>query len=249
MRMIRCCLLLALALSAPAFPAPGQTAPATTVRAVLATGRLASVTEMPLYFRLYRVRLPAWQRSSYNGSNAMLYGLSGASAIDIGGSARSLAESAGAFIPTGQTTTISAGSAPASFLVFLLSPAPNQRRPLLDRPAVVEELYRTPEPLPGLKSGPYEFSLTRVVLPPGMPANRAHYRSGAALYYVVSGVGAVTADAEIEPRAAGASQFEPSGWVHQWANPGAAPLVLLQANISQEGVPAVLPAAAQTAPK
>ena len=35
--------------------------------------------------------------------------------------------------------------------------------------------------------------------------------------------------------------FEPYGWVHQWANPGDTPLVLLQANISQEGVPAVLP--------
>jgi hypothetical protein len=34
--------------------------------------------------------------------------------------------------------------------------------------------------------------------------------------------------------------FEPSGWVHQWGNDGDTPLVLLQANISEEGVPAVI---------
>ncbi len=247
---IRSWLMLALAFSAPAFPAPGQTAPATAVRTLLAAGRLASVTEMPLYLRLYRVHLPAGQHSSYDGSNAILYDLSGASAIEIGGATQSLAEGAGTFIPAGQAATIGAsGSEPASLLVFLLTASPNQRRPLLDRPAVVGELYRTPEALPGLKPGPYEFSLTRIALPPGMPANPAHYRSGAALDYVVAGAGAVTADAKTEPRAAGAPQFEPSGWVHQWANPGDTPLVLLQANISQEGVPAALPAAAQTAPK
>ena len=38
------------------------------------------------------------------------------------------------------------------------------------------------------------------------------------------------------------SDFEPYGLVHQWANPGDAPLVLLQASLSQEGIPAVLPA-------
>ena len=36
--------------------------------------------------------------------------------------------------------------------------------------------------------------------------------------------------------------FEPYGLVHQWANPGDAPFVLLQANLSQEGIPAELPA-------
>jgi quercetin dioxygenase-like cupin family protein len=243
-------LVLTVALSAPAFPAPGQTAPAAAMRTLLATGHLASVTEAPLYFRLYRARLPAGQRASYGGSNAMLYGVSGALAIDIGGATQPLAEGTGAFVPAGQATTITAsGSEPASFLVFLLSPAPNQRRPLLDRPAVVGELYRTPEALPGLKPGPYDFSFTRVAFPPGMPVNRTHYRSGAALYYVIAGAGAVTADAKTELRPAGAAQFEPAGWVHQWANPGNTPLVVLQANISQEGVAAVLPASAQATPK
>ena len=43
-----------------------------------------------------------------------------------------------------------------------------------------------------------------------------------------------------ETKGMGTPHFEPHGWVHQWANDGDAPLVLLQANISEEGVPAVV---------
>jgi quercetin dioxygenase-like cupin family protein len=170
----------------------------------------------------------------------MLYGLSGALEIDIADTPSSLVEGGGTFIPAGRPATISAsGAGPADFLIFELSPRPNQTAPLLD-PDAVEELYRTPEPLPGLKPGPYEFSLTRVSLPPGMPANPPHYRSGAALYYILSGSGLFTVAGNTEPRTAGMPHFEPAGMVHQWANPADTPLVLIQANISQEGIPAVI---------
>jgi hypothetical protein len=53
----------------------------------------------------------------------------------------------------------------------------------------LELLVRTPDPLPGLQAGPYELSLARVTLPPGMPADRSHFRSGAALNYVLAGRG------------------------------------------------------------
>lgn len=236
-------LALALALSAAHPPALGQTPAASPVRTVLATGRLASVVDMQLFFRLYGVHLPAGERVSYSGSNAMLYDVSGAMAIDIGGDTRAVAEGAGIFIPAGSdTSVIASGPEPATLLVFLLSPAPNQRRPVFDRPASLQEMFRTPDPLPGLEPGPYEFSLTRLVLPPAMPANRPHQRSGAALYYVLAGAGAVTADGKTEPRAQGAAQFEPAGWVHQWENPVEAPLVIVLANISREGAAAVVPA-------
>ena len=78
-----------------------------------------------------------------------------------------------------------------------------------------------------------------------MPTNPPHYRSGAAMYYVIAGSGVFTADGKTEPKTPGMPHFERAGWVHQWANPGAAPLVLLQANISQEGAPAVLSAVAK----
>jgi hypothetical protein len=49
----------------------------------------------------------------------------------------------------------------------------------------------------------------------------------------------------------GATQYEPNDFIHQWSNPGDKPLVIYQANISQEGVPVVIfvPQAAASAAK
>ncbi len=226
--------------------AVAQSQPASTVRTLLAAGRIGSVVDTPLSFRLLSVRLPAAQRVSYSGPNVMVYALSGGLSFDLDSTAQPVAEGAGAFVPVARTATFSApGPEPANFLLFVLSPAADAQKTLLGPPAIVEELYRSPEPLPGLQAGPYEFSLTRVSLPPSMPANPPHYRSGAVLYYVAGGSGMFIADGKTEPRAAGTPHFERGGWVHQWANPGAAPLVLIQANISQEGVPAVIAAGAK----
>jgi quercetin dioxygenase-like cupin family protein len=233
---------LALILSSLALPALAQTQPANTVRTLLAAGHLGSVVDTPLHFRLFAVRLPAMERVRYSGPNSMLYVLSGTLTIALDGTAQTVSESAGIFIPGGSTAVFGAtGTEPAHFLQFILAPAADAQKSPLGSPASSEELYRASEPLPGLRAGPYEFSLTRVTLPAGMPVNPPHYRSGAALYYVIAGTGAVTADGKVEPRVAGAPYFEPYSWVHQWAVPGDTPLVLLQANISQEGVPAVLP--------
>ncbi len=243
---IRSWSLLTLILSSLALPALAQSQPASTVRTLLAAGRVVSVVDTPLYFRLFEVRLPAAEQVSYSGPNSMLYVLSGRPVVALDDSAQTVSEGDGFFIPGGRAAVIRAhGSEPAHFLQFVLAPAAEAQKPPLGGPASVEELYRTPEPLPGLRAGPYEFSLTRVTLPAGMPVNPTHYRTGAALYYVLAGKGAFTADGKTEPRAAGAPHFEPYGWVHQWANPGDTPLVLLQANISQEGVPAVLPGVPQ----
>jgi hypothetical protein len=107
---------------------------------------------MPLYFRLYRARLPPAGHTAYEGANALLYELSGAASLEIqGGAMQLVAEGDGAFIAAGQIVTIRAStSAPADLLLFLLTVRPNQRRPALDRPAVSRELFRTPDPLPGL---------------------------------------------------------------------------------------------------
>jgi len=230
-----CCLLPIATLA--------QNQPASTVRTLLATGRVGSVVETPLALRLLSVRLPSTQRASYSGPNAMLYALSGGLGLELGGNSQPLAESGGAFIPGGQMATLnSSGSEQPNLLLFVLSPITDMQKPLVGPPAIVEELYRSPEPLPGLQAGPYEFSLTRVSLPPSMPANPPHYRSGDVLYFIAAGSGTFIADGRSEPKSAGMPHFERAGWVHQWANPGTTPLVLIQANIGQEGAPAVLPA-------
>jgi hypothetical protein len=235
-------LAFVLSLALPGMHAPAQSESEGPVSALLATGHLASVVDMPLYFRLYRAHLPAAQHASYRGSSAMLYDLSGAPAIGIdGGGGQPLAQGAGAFVAAGQTVVIGAsGSEPADLLLFVLTARPNQLPPL-DRPAIVKELYRTPDPLPDLRTGPYEFSLARLTFPTAMPAGPAGYRSGAALDYVLAGGGALTADGKTEAMPAETALFERFGWVHRWANPGDQPLVLLQANIRREGDPATHP--------
>ena len=172
----------------------------------------------------------------------MLYDLSGGAALETQGAAtQPLAEGAGAFVPAGHEVTISASaSEPAELLLFVLTARPNQKPPL-ERPAAVKEWYRTGDPLPGLQAGAYDFALVRLTFPAGMPASPPHYRTGAALTYVVSGNGSLTAEGKTEPMSAGMAMVSPAGWFHQWANPGDTPFVVVQANISQEGAPAVVP--------
>jgi quercetin dioxygenase-like cupin family protein len=237
--------LVTLLSGMPALAQPQADSPADSpALTVLARTHLDSVIELPLFLRLYRAHLPAAQHAYYEGSSAMLYDLSGAATIEIdGGAAQPLAEGAGIFIAAGQEVTITAPqSEPTELLLFLLTARPNQGRGLISRPAVSQELYRTGDPLPGLRAGPYEFSLVRLSFPPGMPPDPAHSRTGAALDYVLAGSGAVTADGKTEMGSEGMALFEGFGWVHSLANPGEAPLVLLQANLSREGDPAVVPA-------
>ena len=116
-------------------------------------------------------------------------------------------------------------------------------RPVETAPAVVTELYRTADPIPDLKPGGYDLNLTRVTFPAQMPSNPPHHRSGAALYFIVSGTGANTVDGKTEARGPGSLIYEPYALVHQWGNPGNEPLIFLAFNISPEGEAAVLPGA------
>ena len=126
---------------------------------------------------------------------------------------------------------------------FFLAPAADLDRAAETTPATVKELYRTVAPIPDLKPGGYDLNLTRVTFPAQMPSNPPHHRSGAALYYIISGTGANTVDGKTEPRGPGSLIYEPYALVHQWGNPGNEPLIFLAFNINPEGVAAVLPGA------
>jgi len=99
------------------------------------------------------------------------------------------------------------------------------------------------QPIPDLKPGSYDLNLTRVTFPAQMPSNPPHHRSGAALYFIISGTGANTIDGKTETRGPGSLIYEPHTLVHQWGNPGNEPLIFLAFNINPEGVAAVLPEA------
>ena len=227
--------------SAYAQPASPPKAPPGIVRAVLASTALPHVVDAPRYYKLVRVAVPAGKAITYNGAVGFVFLLSGS--LQVAGSADSqlLARGEGLAVAAGRKTTLTAaGSEPAVFLHFVLVRANELNRSMEGAPAVVTELYRNGSPIPGLKPGPYEFSLVRVTFPPRLPLNPPHRRSGAALYYVLAGPGIFAAGGKSESKPAGVAHFEPYDLVHQWGNPADTPLVLIQANISQEGVPAVI---------
>jgi quercetin dioxygenase-like cupin family protein len=237
-------LLLGLLISTLAWTAPlyaQAPAPQKPVRILIANGKLGSVVDAPLHFKLLQVNLASGQSTTYLGSNAMIYPTAGALTVEVDGEAKTLQDGDGAFIAAGKSATLkAAGGRPTTFFEFLLVAVADLTKTPNAKPAVVTELYQTTEPIKGLKTGPYEFTMSRVIAPPKLPAPPMHHRSGAALYYVLSGSGLLKMADRAEPRARGVIQYEPSDFIHSWQNAGDVPLILLQANISAEGTPEII---------
>jgi quercetin dioxygenase-like cupin family protein len=222
--------------------AAAQNAPPQPVRKVIAATKLPAVTNEPLHFKVLGITLSPGEKIAVSGENSIIYQLSGATAVSGLGEAKTLNAGDGALIAGGATATLTAGGeAPASLLQFVLSRDADLIRPAPPGSSAVRELYRTMKPIPDLKPGGYDLNLTQVTFPARMPSNPPHYRSGAALYYIVSGSGANTVDGKTEAKGPGSLIFEPYGLVHQWGNPGDQPLTFVAFNMNREGVPAVLP--------
>jgi quercetin dioxygenase-like cupin family protein len=229
---------------AGAVTAQNVATPPATVRTVIAATKLPTVIDTPLYFDVVNVTLAREQKSGVSKASGILYQLSGSTEVSLAGETKTINAGEGLFIGAGKSVELkAAGSAPSTFLHFFLVPAADVDKPAETAPAVVRQVYRTPAPIPHLRPGGYDLNLTRVTFPAGMPANAPHHRSGAALYYVLSGTGANTIDGNVISRAPGAFIYEPFDLVHQWGNPGAEPLTFITFNINPEGVAAVLPGA------
>jgi mannose-6-phosphate isomerase-like protein (cupin superfamily) len=227
-----------------ALSAAAQTAapPTTTVRKVVAATKLPSVTNVPLYFKVQSISLSPGENGSVSGADSVVYQLSGSTDVSGVSENKILAAGDGLLIAAGTTVQLkAAGGVPSALLQFVLSPAADLDRHTATGAAQVKELYRSPAPIPDLKSGAYDLNLTRVTFPAGMPSNAPHHRSGAALYYIVSGTGANTVDSKTEAKGPGSLVYEPYSLVHQWSNPGSDPLTFVIFNINPEGVAAVLP--------
>src|SRR6266849_807068 len=237
-----------LLLGAMTLPVSGtaQTTPAppAITRTVVAATKLPTVTGVPLHFKAVSVTLQPDEKSGVSAANGVLYQMSGSTEVTLDGEAKILNAGEGLFIADGKTAALTAGSGgPSTFLHFFLAPAVDLGRSAETAPAVVRELYRTANPIPDLKPCSYDLNLTRVTFPAQMPSNPPHHRSGAALYYIISGTGANTVAGKTEARGPGSLIYEPYALVHQWGNPGNEPLVFLAFNINPKGVAAVLPGA------
>jgi mannose-6-phosphate isomerase-like protein (cupin superfamily) len=239
----------ALLILAVAVPATGQNSPAAPaiVRTVVAAGKLPDVVAAPLYFRADTVILSPNATSRVSAPNGILYQLSGSTVFAASGESKTLGPGDAMLLPTGVEAVLTAGRDGSSrILFFVLTTAALVDSSLATAPATVAELYRTPAAIPDLKTGSYDLNLTRVTFPPQMPSNPPHHRSGAALYYILSGTGANTIAGTTTDRGPGSLIYEPSGLVHQWGNPGGEPLTFIAFNINPEGTPAVVP---EPAPK
>jgi quercetin dioxygenase-like cupin family protein len=212
-----------------------------TVRTVIAATKLPTVTDAPRHFDVVSVELAPGQKSGVAKADGILYQLSGSTEISIAGEIRTINAGEGLFIGAGKSAELkAAGGAPSTFPHFFFVSAADAGKPAETAPAIVKAAYRTSAPIPDLVSGVHDLNLTRVTFPAGMPSNPPHHRSGAALYYVLSGSGANTVNGETVARGPGSFIYEPHGLVHQWGNPGNEPLTFVTFNINREGVPAVV---------
>src|SRR5580692_3400942 len=203
-----------LLLGVMALPAPGtaQTTPAppAITRTVVAATKLPTVTDVPLHFKAVSITLQPVERSTVSAANGILYQMSGSTEVVLDGEAKMLNAGDGLFIANGKAAELTAGrGGPSTLLHFFLAPAGDLGRPAATAPAVVRELYRTANPIPDLKPGGYDLNLTRVIFPAQMPSNPLHHRSGAALYYIISGAGANTVDGKTAARGPGSLIYEP----------------------------------------
>jgi quercetin dioxygenase-like cupin family protein len=231
----------AVVIAGPATAQNATTPPPPVARSVIAATKLATVTDAPLYFDVVSVTLAPERKSSVAKASGILYQLSGSTEVSLAGETRTINAGEGLFIGAGKTAELKAGTgSPSTFLHFFLVPAVDVDKPAETAPAVVKAAYRTAAPIPDLRSGGYDLNLTRVTFPAGMPSNAPHHRSGAALYYVLSGTGANTIDGKVISRGPGSFIYEPFDLVHQWGNPGNEPLTFITFNINPEGVAAVL---------
>jgi mannose-6-phosphate isomerase-like protein (cupin superfamily) len=126
-----------------------------------------------------------------------------------------------------------------TYLQFLISPTP-EPEPADQTGGTSVEVYRSPSPLPGLTRDRNLLSLARVPVPPLSAYDPPHRRTGAALHYVVSGVGAELVDGKAAARGPGSVSYEPREVFYQWSNPGSKPLIYLVFNINPKDKPAVI---------
>lgn len=247
---IRRAIMAAALLAGLAGAAAAQNAPAApgVQTATLAVGKLADVSRTPQYFCAMSVTIPAAAASHIASStNGFLYQLAGSTEVITGTASKTVAAGEALFIPAGSQVGLKAvGDGPSRALHFLVVPDAAPSSPIATEPAHVEELFRSSTPIPDLKAGAYQMTLTRRTFPPGTPPSPPRRHSGAALIYVLSGTGTHTVEGKSSDQGPASVIYEPSSLVYRWGNRGSEPWTYLAFTLSPEGMP---PTVAASSPK
>src|SRR5207342_866898 len=102
-------------------PAVAQTVEKGPVRTVLALGRVSSVVDAPMSFKLSRVSIPGGTSAVYRGAHSLVYVVSGVVTIAVANDVRSVRPKQGAYLPAATDVTIHASEdAAAELLQFEL---------------------------------------------------------------------------------------------------------------------------------
>ncbi len=216
-------------------------------RVLVSTNRL-NVTKTPLYIKVLSVTVFAGQTVSASGAEMAIYQMAGTTEIALDGRKKTLGPGEAFMVAAGQKATLKAGAGLSAFVTFNLVSEAAVDQPLMSMPSIVTELFRSPTPVPGLEPGRYDLNLTEVTLPGKMGLNTPHYRTGAGLYYMTSGIGVSAAGKEPMPAPAGTIVYAPAGLLHQWGNMNPAPARYIAFNMNRIGTPAVMEAAPAKAP-
>ena len=149
----------------------------------------------------------------YVASDEVYYQFTATTALALDGNTTVLQPGDGVFIQAGSKFTLRSFDADRSptYLQFILSSTPGAEQ-LNDADGASRQLYRSPTPVPGLTHERNLLSLTRVPVPPQAIPDPLHRRTGAALHYILSGVGAESSDGRTMPHGPGSVSFEPAGF-------------------------------------
>jgi mannose-6-phosphate isomerase-like protein (cupin superfamily) len=194
-----------------------------------------------LYFSVISGAFWTPEVQRYAASDGVFYQFTGTAELGIDGRTMTLQPGDGVFVQAGSKFTLKSLDANHSptYLRFLLSPSPgSEAADEADGTSV--ELYRSPTPVPGLMHERNVLSLTRVPVPPQALPDLLHRRTGAALHYVISGVGAEFGDGKTMVRGPGSVSYQPAGFSYQWGNPGLKPLIYLVFNVSPKDLDPII---------
>lgn len=210
-------------------------------RRVIAKATVPNRENGSLYFSVRGGTFRTEQISATAPGDGVYYQFSGSVDLCLDGRTRTIETGEAVFIPARAAFTLTSWGThrPPTYLHFLLTqnPTPDAED---DANGTSVELYRSSSPVPGLIPDRNLLTLSRVPVPAQSPPDPLHQRSGAALHYVLSGVGAEFGHGQASTRGPGSISYQPAGYTYQWSNPGLNPLIYLLFNVNPKDAEPVI---------
>jgi mannose-6-phosphate isomerase-like protein (cupin superfamily) len=240
MRLGAIVLVILTVMFGPSVALAGETYSSSRFHQLIAKAIVPDRNNEQLYLSIVAGTFWANEVDRWVTSDGIYYQFTGSADVGLNGKITTLQPGEGIFLQAGSKFTLKAnGKTRPTYLQFLLSSTSGSDIPS-DANGTSVEIYRSPAPVPGLMHERNLLSLSRVPVPPQSLPDPLHRRTGAALHYILSGVGAEFADGRAIARGQGSVSYEPAGLTYQWSNPGLKPLVYLLFNVNPKDIDPVI---------